>query len=177
MKKPKIGLLLLTAEWFAEIGASAGSFQGLPQLLDEDAAKMVRALGMELDVVSPGVLATREQVGKAVKRFRRESVEAVVACQITWGEDRLIIDAVEKLFDVPLLLWCYSPFTSLPERMTMRDLFRASGPVGAVQASGPLKRLGKEFSFAFGSYEDAKAIKKIVAFGKAAKVAREERPS
>ncbi len=37
------------------------------------------------------------------------------------------------------------------------------------------KRLGKEFSFAFGSYEDAKAINKIVAFGKAAKVARDLR--
>ena len=175
MDKPRVGLLLLTAEWFTEIGASAGSFQGLPQLLDEDAAKMVRSLGVELDVVSPGVLATRQQVAEAIERFRRESVDAVVACQITWGEDRLIIDAVQRMPDVPLLLWCYAPFTSLPERMTMRDLFRASGPVGAVQASGPLKRLGKKFSFAFGSYEDAQAIEKIVSFGKAAKVARDLR--
>jgi L-arabinose isomerase len=119
------------------------------------------------------VLATREQVGQAIARFRRQDVDAVVACQITWGEDRLIIEAAQKLPAVPLLLWCYSPFQLLPEQMTMRDLFRASGPVGALQASGPLKRLGKPFGFAFGSYADPNAIAKIVAFGKAAKVARD----
>jgi L-arabinose isomerase len=57
--------------------------------------------------------------------------------------------------------------------MSMRDLFRASGPVGAVQASAPLKRLGKKFAFAFGSYKNKDAIKSIVEFSRACKTARE----
>ena len=130
MEKPKVGVLLLTAEWFAQLGASGGSFQGLPQMLDEDAAAMERALGRELEIVSPGVLATPEQVDRALLVFRERDVDAVIACQITWGEDRLILKTVRELPDVPLLLWCYTPYTRLPEQMTMRDLFRASGPVG-----------------------------------------------
>jgi L-arabinose isomerase len=175
MDKPKVGLLLLTAEWFAQIGASVGSFFGLPQLLDEDAASMEQVLGIELEVVNPGILSTREEVAQALEQFRREAVDAMIVCQITWGEDRLIVDVAQKLPDIPLLLWCYSPFQRLPAQMTMRDLFRASGPVGAVQASGPLKRLGTRFGFAFGSYADSDTIRKIVSFGKAAKVARDLR--
>ncbi|MBL7199489.1 MAG: hypothetical protein ISS56_05025 [Anaerolineae bacterium] len=175
MTRPKVGLLLLTAEWFSQIGASQGVFQGLSHLLDVDAANIEQALGVYLEVVNPGVLATRAQVSEAIERFEREGIDALVACQITWGEDRLILDAVEKLPQTPLLLWCYAPFRRLPVPMTMRDLFRASGPVGAVQASGPLKRLGKAFGFAFGSYEDKEAIHRIVAYAKAAQTVRELR--
>ncbi len=172
-RRPKAGLLLLTAEWFAQIGASQGSFSGLPRRLSEDSARMEAVLSQEIDVVNPGVLATRAQVGQAMERFRNENVDLVIACQITWGEDRLIVDAVRSLPDIPLLLWCYSPFQHLPDPMTMSDLFRASGPVGALQASGPLKRLGARFGFAFGSYEDPQAIRCIVAYSKAARAARD----
>jgi L-arabinose isomerase len=54
----------------------------------------------------------------------------------------------------------------------MPDLFRASGPVGALQASGPLKRLGAKFGFAFGSYQSQATVDRIAAFCKAACVAR-----
>jgi L-arabinose isomerase len=173
MEKPKVGLLLLTAEWFTQIGTSQGAFAGLPQVLDRDAARMRDALGGKLEVVHPGVLATLEQVDRALALFREQDVDAVIACQITWGEDRLILRAVQELPDVPTLLWCYTPYRRLPEQMTMRDLFRASGPVGALQASGPLKRLGTRFGFAFGSYENPGTVEQIVAFGRAAKVARD----
>ena len=171
--KPKVGLLLMTAEWFAQIGASQGSFQGLPQQLQDDAARINEALCSELHIVNAGVIATRQQLGEAVDLFKKEDVDLIVACQITWGEDRLIIDAVQKLPHIPFLLWCYSPFQKLPEQMSMRDLFRASGPVGALQASAPLKRLGKQFGFAFGSYKNQDAIRSIVAFSRACQTARE----
>ncbi len=171
--RPRVGLLLLTAEWFTQIGASQGSFRRLPELLNADAAQIEAALSAELDVVNPGVLATRAQVGQAVELFHRQAVDLVIACQVTWGEDRLVIDAVQKLPTTPLLLWCYSPFSRLPEPMTMVDLFQASGPVGTLQASAPLKRLGRPFGFAFGSYQDPAAIHRIVSFSKAAKLAQD----
>lgn len=174
-EKPKIGLLLLTAEWFAQIGASQGSFQGLPQLLEADAARIREALGAELEVICPGVISDKQHVDEAVQLFEREDIDLMVACQITWGEDRLIIHAVEKLPLVPLVVWCYSPFKHLPEQMTMRDLFRSSGPVGALQASAPLKRLGKKFGFVFGSYENRDALKRVGEFSKAGKIAKDLR--
>jgi L-arabinose isomerase len=175
LTRPRAGLLLMTAEWFAQIGAQGGSFQDLPGLLERDASKMEAALSRDLDVVNPGVLATLAEVNEAVELFRQSDVDLIVACQITWGEDRLILRAVEALPLTPLLLWCYSPFQRLPDQLTMPDLLRGSGPVGALQASGPLKRLGKQFGFAFGSYEDGEAIRRIVAFARAAKVARDLR--
>jgi L-arabinose isomerase len=169
--QPKVGLLLLTAQWFIQIGASHGT--GLPQQLREDAARIDEALCPELQLVNPGVIATRQQLGEAISLFQKENADLVVVCQITWGEDRLIIEAVQKLSHLPFLLWCYSPFVNLPEQMTMGDLFRSCGPVGALQASAPLKRLGKKFGFAFGSYHNQDAIAKIVAFSKACHTARE----
>ena len=50
--KPKIGLLLLTAEWFAQIGAHGGSFSDLPRTLDEDAAQIHAALKADLAEVA-----------------------------------------------------------------------------------------------------------------------------
>jgi len=125
-----------------------------------------------LEVINPGVLATPAQVERAAELFRQEDIDGLVFCQITWGEDRLILEALERLPATPLLLWCYTPFQRLPEQMGMPDLFRYSGPVGALQASGPLKRMGKRFSFAFGSDQNKQALRKIVAFGKAARAAK-----
>jgi len=169
-EKPKVGLLLLTANWFIQIGASGGT--GLPQQLREDAARINAALGADLEVVNTGVIATREQLRESIALFRKEDVDLIVACQITWGEDWLIIEAAQTLADLPMLLWCFSPVRTLPETLTMGDLFRTCGPVGALQASGPLKRLGTKFSFAFGSYENPTAIRRIVAFSRACHAAR-----
>jgi L-arabinose isomerase len=168
-QNPKVGLLLFTAEWFIKIGASQGAFSQLPLLLESDATRIVQALGAALDVVFPGIITTQQQVAGAVKQFEREEVDAVVVCYITWGEDRLIIDLLQQMPTVPVLVWCYAPFRQLPGTMTMTDLFRGCGPVGAVQASAPLKRMGRRFGFAFGSDENPATLQKIVAYCKAAK--------
>ena len=129
--RPKIGLLLFTAQWFADIGATGGSFAMLPRLLDEDAAAIVAALSENLDVVCPGVLATRAQVAEAMATFEREGVDGVVVCQITWGEDWLVLEALERAPELgrsmPLLVWAYFPERRLPEPMSMVDLLRQAG--------------------------------------------------
>jgi len=169
--KPKIGLLLLTAEWFTQIGATQGTFAALPERLAADATAIEAALGAEMDVVNPGVLDDVDGVRRAVALFREREIEGIVACQITWGEDRLLLEAVRLMGDLPLLLWCYSPHLYLPARMSMVELFRSSGPVGILQASGPLKRLGRKFAFAFGSYANPETIGGIAAFARAARLA------
>jgi L-arabinose isomerase len=173
MQKPKIGLLLMTAEWFSKIGAHEGPFQDLNDLLNADANSIEEILSKDLEVINPGVLATKKQIQSAIELFKIEQIDLLVLCQITWGEDRLIIEALQMMPNKPVLLWCYSPFKRLPEQLSMLDLFRGSGPVGSVQASGPLKRFGRKFGFAFGSYTDKNAIRKIVAFSRAAKVAND----
>jgi L-arabinose isomerase len=172
-RPPKIGLLLLTAEWFSQIGASQGSFASLPLSLRQDSDRITSLLGRDLQVINPGVLATIDQVRQACELFRREQVDAVVINYLTWGEDRTILEAVRLLGDTPFLLWCYSPYVSLPDPLSMPEMLRASGPVGTLQASGPLKRSGKKFALAFGSYEDALALQQIVRFARAAAAVRD----
>jgi L-arabinose isomerase len=172
LNRPGIGLLLMSAEWFAQIGADQGLFKELSNSLHQDEVAIVQALSAELEVMNPGILTKSGQVRDAVEQFQKADVDLVVACQITWGEDRLILEAARQMSSVPFLLWCYSPFQRLPEQMTMADLLRSSGPVGTVQASGPLKRLEKPFGFAFGSYDNPETIRKIVVYAKAAQVAK-----
>ena len=172
MNIPKVGLLLLTADWFIQVGASQGSFSELPERLNRDAATIMKVLSPHLDVYNPGVLSTVVQVDAAITNFINLEVDALIICYITWGEDRLILQAVERITSIPILLWCYTPNSRLPDVMTMVDLFQDSGSVGAVQASGPLKRLGTKFGFVFGSPENPKTVRKIVAFSKAAQTAR-----
>ena len=83
IRKPKVGLLLLTAQWFAQIGAHGGSFSELPRTLDQDAAQIEASLAADLDVVNPGVLATLDQVDQALAAFDAQEVDTCVACQIT----------------------------------------------------------------------------------------------
>jgi len=54
--------------------------------------------------------------------------------------------------------------------MDMVDLFRSSGTVGTIQATGPLKRMGRKFGFVIGSYKNEGTIKKIIQYSRAAKL-------
>jgi len=171
--KPKIGLLLLSAEWFQQIGATQGSFAHLSGFIESDALRIRSTMEPHFQIIGGEVLVSRQQVVETVRHFLLEEVEGVVVCNITWGEDRLLIDAVEHLKGTPLLLWCYTPFERLPESMNMNDLLRSSGAVGAVQASAPLKRLGLNPIFTVGSCSSKRAIADILCFGRAAKVIRD----
>jgi len=171
MEKPKVGLLLLSGEWFSQIGANKGCYKNLPDLIEKDAQEINKSLGEYLDIVNPGIVNSREKLNHALKKFKEENINLLLICYLIWGEDYFVIEALKELPEIPLLLWCYSPFQQLPRTMNMVDLFRSSGPVGAVQASGPLKRMGKNFGFVFGSHQNKETIKKIVDYSQAAKLA------
>lgn len=174
-RRPKIGLLLLTAEWFSQIGASQGSFSSLPGQLQEDARRITAALSGDCDLLQPGVLSRPAQVKQACAQFLQEPVDAVVINYLTWGEDHTLLEAVRCLGQIPLLLWAYVPDARLPNPLSMPELLRVSGPVGALQASGPLKRLGRKFAAAFGSDRDPRCLATIFAFARAAAVAHDLR--
>ncbi len=173
IRPPKIGFLFLTSEWFTQVGATQGSFSSLPTALKTDLEGIKAALEPEMALVSSGVIASPQQVAGAIQEFQREAVDAVVIVYLTWGEDWTLIEAVQRLGDCPFLLWCYVPFERLPDPLSMPEMLRASGPVGSLQASGPLKRLGKRFVTAFGSYSNPQTIQHIARFARAARLAQD----
>lgn len=172
-EKPKVGLLTLTGEWFSQIGADKGCYKNLPKLIEKDAQKINKTLEKDLDIVNPGIVNSRKKLNHTLKKFKEEDINLLVICYLIWGENYFVIEALKELPEIPLLLWCYSPFQQLPRTMNMVDLFRSCGSVGAVQASGPLKRMRKNFGFVFGSYKNNETIKKIVDYSQAAKLASE----
>jgi L-arabinose isomerase len=89
-----------------------------------------------------------------------------------WSEDEPILRVLEEMRDTPLLLWCWTPGTSLPESLTALDLIKWSGPVGAQQISGALKRSGRKFMFVIGNHNEKETIREIQEFLAAAAVAR-----
>lgn len=173
MNKPKIGLLLLSAEWLNRIGSGKGFYRDLPGRVAKDGEVVVRALSRGLEIVNPGIIDAPEKAIEAAAAFRKEKVDLVLVCYLTWGEDYLFLDVIKKLPQVPVLLWCYVPYSRLLQRFDMAELFPLSGPVAAVQASGPLKRLNRDFGFVFGSVENKDAINRIFDYSRAARVASE----
>jgi L-arabinose isomerase len=124
------------------------------------------------ELVSAGLVTTEESARSAVARFREADVDALVACCIMWSEDQPILRVLEEMRDTPLLLWCWTPGRSLPENLTALDLIKWSGPVGAQQISGALRRSGRKFMFVIGNHYENDTIREIQEFLAAAAVAR-----
>jgi L-arabinose isomerase len=172
-RTPKIGLLLLTAKWFSQIGATQGTFSSLSTTLQADAQRICSTLSPDMDLVCPGILSTPDQVASAINQFQQENVDGVIICYLTWGEDRTVLEAVDRLGNLPFLLWCYLPLPSLPDPLSMPEMLRMSGPVAALQASGPLKRLGKKYAIAFGTPGNPPCHQQLTAFARASRIAHD----
>lgn len=144
MRKPKTGLLLLTAEWFIQVGASQGSFSELPIRLEQDAVAIENALTPSLDIINPGVLSNSAQVDAALKEFIDQDIDALIICYITWGEDRFILKAVERLPITPsaaLVLYARQPIAKSHDHGGFVPNQRSGGR-GAVQWT--VKTYGKK---------------------------------
>ena len=78
--------------------------------------------------------------------MRDERVDLVVLCPLLWSSDRLLFAALRELGDnLPLVLWCYTPFRATGEKVSLADIW-SNGTVGALQTASTLKRLGRDFS-------------------------------
>jgi L-arabinose isomerase len=154
--RARVGLLLTAAQWFSDIGAQEGSgrLKDLPQMLERDTRSMLDALDRRFEVVFPGRVSTAGEASAAAEAFRREGIDAVVLSSLMWSEDGPLARFLEDIGDMPLLLWCCTPFQKLPKRLSMAEAFRGSGVVGCLQGSVPLRKAGARFSFVCGRPED-----------------------
>ena len=138
----RIGLAALCASWFKEVGLQDESGE-LAGMLQHDYARIVGFLQDSFgQVIAPGVVSTVAEARRAAAAFSEAHVDALLLVHILWSEDPPLIALLEGCRDLPLLLWNYHPSGSLPQRLSVNDLFRLSGTVGLLQGSAPLQRLG-----------------------------------
>ena len=150
--QPKVGLLLVTAKFFWN--KKIHSCRSLPQLIMSDAENIVNRLSEHMKIINSGIVTSVAEAVMAIEEFKKEKIELLIICPLMWSEDQPLIKVVNEMSEVPLLLWCYSPYKKLPSRMSVMELFRGSGPVGTLQISEPLKRLKRKFYFVLGDTDE-----------------------
>ncbi|MBI2915001.1 MAG: hypothetical protein HYY08_03635 [Firmicutes bacterium] len=176
-ERPRVGLLLLTANFWESNGQTTGEgrYKELPGWIEDDAASVRQVLGKELDIVGGGVIRNPAQARAAARRIRVEDVDALVICHLMWAEDQVLIAALDGLSSLPMIVWCYSPFESLPDHIKISQLFRSSGAVGTVQCSSILNSLSSRYGFVCGSHSEDGVADAIVRYARAARLAKDLR--
>ena len=164
----RIGFLALAARWFWDTKMCDSRFT-------EEAESLIKrieaSLGTSHELISAGLVTTEESAKSAAAKFKEANVDGLVVCCAMWSEDQPLLRVLEELRDTPLLLWCWTPGTTLPESLTALELVRWSGPVGAQQISGALRRSGRKFTFVLGNHAEKATLQEIQDFLAAAAVA------
>jgi len=177
-RRPRVGLFVAAGKWIWDVGneAAAGSkFRGLSRAVVEAAESIKRKLSETMDLAVSQVCLTREDAVKASTRLRELNPDLLVVCSIVWTEDEPVLAILEQLPDVPVVLWCYQTKQRPPSDMDMMSLFLLSGPVGALQLSGPIKKMGRRYGVVFGHQDDPQCIKGLSEYAEAARVAADLR--
>ena len=165
----KIGFLALAARWYWDTQMSDSNFT---EEVRSEIRSIEAALAGAHQLVSAGLVTTEEEASSAAAKFREANVDALIACCAMWSEDQPLLKVLGDLQNTPLLLWCWTPGTTLPGKLTALDLIKWSGPVGAQQISGALNRSGHKFAFVMGNHNEKETLREIQEFLAAATVAR-----
>ena len=128
--------------------------------IKSDVATIEQALSKELDLVSSGLVTTEEQARAAAARFAEENVDLLLFCSVIWSEDQPALAVSREIGHLPLVYWCYTPCAKLPSEMTVSDLIRWSGPVGAQQTGGAITRFNKDLGFVVGSLDGSVTLRR-----------------
>jgi len=165
----KIGFLALAAQsfWDTEMADSTFTDEAMTRVREIETA-----LGASHEVVSAGLVTTEKAAVSAASKFEGAGIDALVVCCFMWSEDQTLFRVLDEFEKVPLLIWCWTPGTALPKTMSAVDLIKWSGPVGAQQTTGALRRAGREFAFVLGSHTSKQTLEKIEEYTRAAVVAR-----
>ena len=85
-RRPKMGLLLISPERFANIGegTARGSYQ---QRKEAEAAWMLKETSSIAEVTFTGITWNREDVQRAIDAFTAAKVDYVLAIYLSWAED------------------------------------------------------------------------------------------
>lgn len=172
--KPTIAVLYLAAEWFWNMNIQSGEaerYRELPAQVGRDMAAITQALSETAEVIDLGLVYAVPQARGAADALRQQRCDLLLIVSLIWSEDAPLIALLQEVTDLPLLYWCYAPGEPLPAMVSTGELFRRSGPVGAVQHSGLLKRLGRTFDTVVGP-ATAPVLAQIACHARAARLVR-----
>ncbi len=161
--RPRLGVLFVTSGWFRDVGLQ--SAEGDTSAAVVSTAQGVLARLREFaDAVSAGVIFSTADAEKAAREIRDADVDGLLLVPLMWCEDAIPRAVLRLLQGLPLILWVFSPGPSLPEFVPFQSMLQGSGPVGALQLSGMLKREGIAYTTVAGHADDPLVYAEIGSF-------------
>jgi L-arabinose isomerase len=166
-ERPKVGLFFMAGETWWEAGvndAKEGTYAGFIKTIENDVAAIMKELAKHFDIVSSGLLHTKDAAVKEARKFNSEKVDAIVFCPIIWTNDPPVTAFIQEANKVPLMIWAYDPYKGFPEYFKIEVWLRASGPVSVQQSSNILKRHKWDYEVVFGNEKEEETIKELKSF-------------
>lgn len=154
LSKPKVGLILLQAEWFDSVVA----LPELTEALAGDIVAIAAALGEFSEVAGPWVVNSMQSLGQVENALRMADVDLFVLAFQVWAEDVYLIPLLRAIGDRPLAVWCYVPWKRPPRPASFVEVLRGSGPVGTLEGMGVIRNLDREFFFTVGSPDHPRVL-------------------
>ena len=167
----KIGILFVTSGWFRDVGLQSGTSDTSKQI-DHIVKKIIHKLGECLQPVFDGVLYSIEDARKTAHKIRSAEVDGLLLAPLMWCEDQIVRAALKDLSDFPIILWTFSPQSSLPDFVPFQTMLQGSGAVCTLQLSGMLKREGYNYHSVVGPFDDDQVFEEIRDISTAMAIAR-----
>jgi L-fucose isomerase-like protein len=145
--RPKIGLILLRAEWFDSVVALPELTEGMAR----DAEALQAALPAELELEATWVVNSGASLSRCAAELRAQALDLAVLAFQVWAEDFYLQPLIEAIGRTPLAVWCYQPSTQPPRPASFVEVLRYSGLVGTLEGLGTLRNLGARFAFLAGA--------------------------
>jgi L-arabinose isomerase len=169
--KPKIGLVLMANEWFWKYKMFGQDFL---ELIENDCKFIYEKIKESTDVIYNGLVLNTEQAKSSIREIKRRNVDLLIICPVIWTSDIPFIEMLQEIpKSTPIILWFYVPSMRYPEKLTISEFIRATGPVGAAQFASVLKRDGRRFKIVVGSREDEEIFSEINQYARAAKLSND----
>lgn len=170
-RRPRMGLLLISPERFANIGegTARGSYK---ERKEAEAAWMLRDTSTIADVTFTGIVWDRTDVQRAIDAFVAAKVDFVLAIFLSWAEDFAWIRFLRDMPECPVL-FCHRMRDKIELSDTHDDdefaeYLCCGGLVGSLEASGSIKRFDRRMMATFaGTW--AQVMERAAQFGNAAR--------
>ena len=162
-----------------KVGFLAGSYfeyyrmwgEGYERQIRADAERVASHLRARFpNVVFPGLCDTMDKCAAAGEIFRREDVDVVVLCELTYFPDYMPLEALSRVKDVPLILFSTQSEPVMRPDIDYQQIIRDSAIIGLVQFSGAVKKMNwfKAFRPVVGWLDDQEAYDRIERYARAA---------
>ena len=150
--RPKVGMLLIGAKRFRELGIGTADGTYESRKLGE-AERYLNRFGEFADIVYDGIVYEREDVQRTIDLFFKERVDCVFAMYLSWAEDFTWIHFLRDMPPVPIFFSSIVrdklEIVDTNDENQFIDFLSAGALVGVQEASGSFRRFDRPMCESF----------------------------